>query len=138
MGTKFLRVTVKDGDNTFEGFIDASRAKPIKSENKALITNGSIKRNNAEVFLYEKSDSEIITLLDKGARVKILSKRNTKTNMTEIAFKDGSGVVREGFVYNHNVQSDTWTMLQILGMTLVVINTVLLIVIICIKNKVTK
>ncbi len=138
MGTQFLRVTVKDGNNTLEGFIDASRAKPIKSENVALITNGSIKKDNAEVFLYEKSDSEIITLLDKGARIKILSKRNTKTNMTEIAFKDGSGVVREGYVYNYNVQSDTWTMLQILGMTLVIINTVLLVVIICIKNKVTK
>lgn len=138
MGTKFLRVTVKDGENTYEGFIDASRAKPIKSENNALITNGSIKRNNAEVFLYEDPESDIITLLDKGARVKILSKRNTKTNMTEIAFKDGSGAVREGFVYNHNLQTDTWSMLQILGMTLVIINTVLLVVIICIKNKVTK
>lgn len=138
MGTKFLRVIVKDGDNSYEGFIDASRARPRTVKGERVITNASIKKNNSEVFTSEDNTSEIITLLDKGARVRVEGKRNTKTNLTKISFNDNAGNKHTGYVYNYNLQTDTWTMLQILGMTLVVVNTILLVVIICIKNKVTK
>lgn len=138
MGTSFLRVKVKDGENEFEGFIDASRARPRTVKGERVITNASIKKNNSEVFTLEDKSSEIITLLDKGARVRVEGKRNTKTNLTKISFTDNAGNKHTGYVFNYNLQTDTWTMLQILGMTLVVINTVLLVIIICIKNKVTK
>lgn len=138
-GTKFLRVVVTDDDGTTrEGFIDSSRARDWKTKENRVVTNATIKRNNSEIFTEEDSKSDIITLLDKGARVKIVGKRNTKTNLTKITFNDKAGNSHTGYVYTYNLETDTWSMLQIIGMALIIVNTILLVVIICVKNKVTK
>lgn len=138
-GAKFLRVVVTESDgSTREGFIDSSRSRNWETKENRVITNATIKRNNSEIFTEEDSKSEIITLLDKGARVKIVGKRNTKTNLTKVTFNDKAGNSHTGYVYTYNLETDTWSMLQIIGMALIIINTILLVVIICVKNKVTK
>lgn len=137
-GVKFLRVIVKIGDQTLEGFIDQSRARERTATGEKVITNASINSDNTEIFVSESAESDIITFLDEGARVKIIGKRNTKNNFTKISFNDKAGNTHTGYVYTYNLETDTWTMLQIFGMALIILNTILLIVIICVKNKVTK
>lgn len=138
-GVKFLRVFVKESDgSTREGFIDISRARNRMEKASKVISNASILKNDSEVFTEADSESEIITYLGKDARVKIIGKRNTKTNFTKVTFNDKAGNTHTGYVYTSNVKTDTWSMLQIFGMALIIINTILLVVIICAKNKVTK
>lgn len=137
-GTKFLRVIVKNGDKTIEGFIDQTRARFRTEKGEKVITNATIKRDNSEIFTEDNDQSDIITLLDEGYRVKIIGKRNTKTNFTKVSFNDRAGNLHTGYVYTYNLETDTWTMLQILGVALIIINTILLVIIICVKNKVTK
>lgn len=138
-GVKFLKVSVKESDGSSrEGFIDISRARNRAEKATKVVTNASILKDNSEIFTEENSESEIITYLDEGARVKIIGKRNTKTNFTKVTFNDKAGNTHTGYVYTSNVKTDTWSMLQIFGMALIIINTILLVVIICVKNKVTK
>jgi len=135
IGVSYYLVRVDDDKI---GFIDASRAK-VQDANKALvITNATVMRNNSEIFTEANSESDIITLLDKGARVKVIGKRDTKTNFTKVVFNDRAGNEHTGYIYTYNLEMDTWSMMQIIGIVLIIINTILLVVIICIKNKVTK
>ena len=137
MGTKYLLVEI-DGDPNRIGFVDVQRTRKRDLVKDKIITNAEVKRNNSEIFTEESSESEIITMLDKGARVKVIGKRNTKTNLTKVSFNDKAGNLHTGYIYTYNLETDTWSMLQIIGMMLIIINTILLIIIICLKNKYTK
>ena len=135
LNTKYLLVRVNGTD---VGFIDRSRIIESSSLEDRIIPNATVLRNNSEIFTSTSEDRETILMLNKGARVKVIGKRDTITNFTLVTFNDEEGNVYTGYIYTYNLEADTWTMLQIIGMLLVTINVILLIVIICIKNKVTR
>jgi len=130
-------VLVKVNGETI-GFIDKSRIIKTTGVNEKIIPNATIMRNNSEIFTSTTNDKEIIIRLNKGDRVKVIGKRDTVTNYTKVSFNDSEGNEYTGYVYTHNLEPDSWSMLQIIGMLLVVLNVILLIIIICIKNKVTR
>lgn len=138
MGTRYILVKVQTDEEETIGFIDLSRARVWKEKGNKVITNATVKRNNSSIFVAEDDKSDVLLSLNDGKRVKILGKRNTKTNLTHICFNDDAGNYHEGYIYTYNLETDTWSMLQIFGMGLIILNTILLVVIICIKNKVTK
>lgn len=138
MGTRYILVKVHTDEGDTVGFIDLSRARAWKEKSNRVITNATVKRNNSSIFTAEDDKSDVLLTLNDGKRVKILGKRNTKTNLTHICFNDDAGNYHEGYIYTYNLETDTWSMLQIFGMGLIILNTILLVVIICIKNKVTK
>jgi len=131
----FLLVKVNGED---VGFIDKSRVLTAVNINDKVIPNATVMRDNSEIFTSTNSDKEIILYLNKGDRVKVVGKRDTKTNYTLVTFNDNEGNEYTGYIYTHNLEPDSWSMLQIIGMFLVAINVILLVIIICIKNKVTR
>jgi len=135
LNTNFILVKV-NGDTV--GFIDKSRIITNSGISEKIIPNATVKQNNSEIFTSTNSDKEVIIYLNKGDRVKVLGKRDTKTNFTKITFNDSEGNEYIGYIYTHNLEPDTWSMLQIIGLFLVSINVILLIIIICIKNKITR
>lgn len=133
--TEYLLVKV-NGDQV--GFIDKSRVLKAVSINDKIIPDATVMRNNSEIFTSTDENKEIIMHLDKGARVKVIGKRDTVTNYTKVSFNDSEGNEYTGYIYTYNLEPDSWSTLQIIGMFLVAINVILLVVIICIKNKVTR
>ncbi len=134
LGSTYLHVKV----NNVSGFIDIARVKENQSFITKIITDAVVTKDASEIFTEESSDSEIITYLNKGARVKIIGKRDTLTNLTHVVFNVENGEEIEGYIYTYNLKTDSWSMLQILGMLFVIINIILLMIIVIIKNKLAK
>ena len=134
-GLKYLLVKV-NGEEI--GFIDRARVKSSISANEKIIPNATVMRNNSQIFTTTEDDREVIITLDKGARVKVIGKRNEIKDFTKVTFNDSEGNEYTGYIYTYNLESDSWNLLQIIGMFLVVINVILLIIIIVIKNKLTR
>ena len=135
LNTSYLLVKVNGNEI---GFIDLSRVLLSTSINEKIIPNATVLKDNSEIFTSTENDKEIICHLNSGERVKVIGKRDTKTNYTKVSFNDSEGNEYTGYIYTHNIKPDSWSMLQIVGMLLVSLNTILLIVIICIKNKLTR
>lgn len=133
--TNYLLVKV---NNDSIGFIDRDRIIDSADTSDRVIPNATVMRNNSEIFTSTDNNKEIILTLNKGARVKVIGKRDTITNYTKVTFNDDEGNEYTGYIYTYNLEADTWSMLQIIGMFLVVLNIILLIVIICLKNKLTR
>lgn len=133
--TSYLLVKVNGGEI---GFIDRSRVLTDVSLEDKVIPNATVKRDNSEIFTSKDSDKEVIMKLNSGYRVKVIGKRDTVTNYTKVTLNDNEGNVYTGYIYTHNLEPDSWSTLQILGMVLVIINVILLAIIIIIKNKVTR
>jgi len=133
--TNYLLVKV---NNDSVGFIDRSRIITSLDTSDRVIPNATVMRNNSEIFTSTDDNKEIILTLNKGARVKVIGKRDTITNYTKVSFNDAEGNEYTGYIYTYNLEADTWSMLQIIGMFLVVLNIILLVVIICLKNKLTR
>lgn len=135
LNTKYLLVKV---NNQTVGFIDRDRVVGVDENTELVLTNAKVMRNNSEIFASTDENRETIMTLNKGARVKVIGKRDTISNFTQICFNDEEGNEIEGYIYTYNLEYDAWSTLQIIGVVLIVINVLLLVVIIIIKNKVTR
>lgn len=135
--TKFLLVRV-NGDNSKIGFIERARILSSPTTHDLVINNATVMRNSSEIFM-EKDDSSLVLMtLNKGYRVRVVGNRDTITNLTHVVFNDDEGNEIEGYIYTYNLEADSWNMVQMIGMILIIINIVLLVIIICIKNKLTR
>ena len=135
LGTKYLKVKVNGVDI---GFIDRESVIVSSDNSGRIIPNATVTHNNSEIFTSTDTNRQTIDLLDKGKRVKVIGKRDTKTNFTLITYNDNEGNECTGYIYTYNLETDSWTMLQTIGILLVIINVILLIIIICLKNKFTR
>ncbi len=134
--SKYLLVTVNGTDL---GFIDRSRVIEVGSVTERVLPNATVMRNNCKIFVTANDKGEALdVILNKGHRVKVIGKRDTITNYTLITFNDEDGNELTGYIYTYNLEADSWNTVQFIGMFLVLINVILLIVIICVKNKVTR
>lgn len=134
LGTTYLHIKV----NNISGFIDVSRVNESDKSSTKIITDAYVTKDSSQIFAEESADSQVIAYLNKGARVKIIGKRDTLTNLTHVKFNAENGQEIEGYIYTYNLKTDTWSMLQIIGMIFVILNLLLLMVIVIIKNRLAK
>jgi len=135
LDTEYLLVKV-NGDTI--GFIDRSRVLTSASIEDRIIPNATVKQDNSEIFTTNDDSKEVILTLNKGDRVKVIGKRDTVTNYTQVTFNDSDGNEYTGYIYTYNLESDSWSMLQIIGMFLVALNVIILIIMIILKNKIAR
>ena len=135
LGNKYLLVKV-NGDKI--GFINRARLVNITDLNEKIIPNATVMRDNSEIFTDTSEARQTILTLNKGTRVKVIGKRDTITNFTKITFSDEEGNQYTGYIYTYNLEPDSWTMMQIIGTILILVNIILLVIIICLKNKLTR
>ena len=135
LSTKYLRVKVNGED---VGFIDRDSVIVSSDNSGRIIPNATVTHDNSEIFTSTDEDRQTIDVLNKGKRVKVIGKRDTITNFTLITYNDAEGNVCTGYIYTYNLEADSWSMMQTIGILLVIINVILLIIIICLKNKFTR
>ena len=135
LSTSYLKVKVNGED---VGFID--RASIIRSSDNSekILPDATVTHNDSEIFNSTDENRQTIDVLNKGKRVKVIGKRDTIKNYTLITYNDDEGNECTGYIYTYNLETDTWTMLQTIGIFLVIINVILLVIIICLKNKFTR
>lgn len=133
---KYLLVSVNGGQ---VGFIDRDRVLQVSSVTNRVVPNATVMRNNCKIFVSANDTGEALdVVLNKGYRVKVIGKRDTITNYTLITFNDEDGNELTGYIYTYNLEADSWNTVQFIGMFLVLLNVILLVVIICVKNEVTR
>ena len=126
----FLKVKVNEN----VGFIEYDSLIFPGDSKDFVITNSSIKNDETAVYLEENANSTLVATLEKGKRVRINGKRNTKTGFTYITFNDEIGNEWSGYILNDSLKSDSWSTLQIIGFILIAINIGLLILIIYFRD----
>lgn len=135
LNKKYLLVKV---NNDSIGFIDRERIIDLNGIKNRIIPDATVMRDNSEIFSSNGDDREVLMELNKGYRVKIIGKRDTITNFTLVTFNDEEGNEFTGYIYTYNLEMDSWSTLQIIGIIFVIINVVLLAIIIILKNKLTR
>lgn len=135
LSTKYLKVKVNGED---VGYIDRESIILTSDTSERIIPDATVINDGSEIFSSTAEDRQILDVLNKGKRVKVIGKRDTITNFTLVTYNDAEGNVCTGYIYTYNLEADSWTMLQTIGIFLVVLNVILLIIIICLKNKVTR
>lgn len=132
---QYLLVKV-NGDKV--GFVRRSRILEFNATEDRIVTNANIISNDVQVFTTTGSDKQTILRLSKGSRVRVVGRRNEIPNYTKITFNDEEGNVYTGYVYTYNISADSWSTVQIIGMILVAVNVILLVVIVLLKNRLTR
>ena len=126
-------VKVKVGSDI--GYIDCSSIISPQSRVDFLTTNAIIKCDGTKVYSSANTDSAIDDVLNKNKTVQIIGKRNAENGFTYIMYNDEYGNVLDGYVKTDNVETVTWTTLQIIGCVLIAINLGLLILILVFKKR---
>ncbi len=134
---KFFRVGINE-DGSQVGYIDRDMVRNTTSITDRIIPNATVMKDNSQIFVEKDSTSDVIMTLNKNHRVKVIGKRDTISNLTHVKFNDQEGNEIEGYIYTYNLEADSWNMVQMIGILLIAINVILLIVIVCIKNRVTR
>lgn len=124
----------KVGDTV--GFIDT---KSIVSADLRIILVIPNAKLLAAAVVYENSDdqSTVLHQLNKDTKIKVLEGRNSD-GMMKIAYNDSEGNYFEGYINAQNVQTDSYSTIQIIGLVLVFFNIAFLIVLILTKKRVAK
>lgn len=130
-GSRLIKVKVNGNQ---EGYIEYDSIVRPKEQNDFVITNSSIKSSGTQVYLNPNQSSEIIGVLDKGYRVQIVGPRSNSSGYTCIKYNDEYGNEFTGYIRTDFIQTDTWSMLQIIGFVLIAINIGLLILILYFKH----
>lgn len=134
---KYLKVAVNGQDGQV-GYVDRSRVIELNADESRVSPDATVIHDDSQIFTEKNDKSEVITTLDKGTRVRVIGKRDTITNLTHVEFNDEHGNRLEGYIYTYNIEADSWNTVQVIGMILVIINVILLVVIVCIKNSLTR
>ena len=129
-----LKVKVNNNDDQI-GYIEYDKIIKPSDITNFVITNSSIKNDNTNIYLGTDSTSPIICTLNEGYRVRINGSRNTQTGYTSVTFNDEYGNEINGYILTDSLESDSWTVMQIIGCILIAINIGLLILILRFKHK---
>lgn len=132
-GRKYLLVQV----NNRVGFILRDRVSGKFVNFNLVLTNAYLV---ADVSVYKAADtnSEVIDTLSSGSRIRVTSTRRIDSNFMEVKYNNTDGEEVTGYIQTSAIVTDSWSMLQILGMVLVVINGIFLLIIIAARKKVNK
>lgn len=132
-GRQYVQVEV----NGKTGYILRDRIYGTYKNYNLIVTNAYTK-TGVDVYAEADTTSEIIDSLHAGARIKVLSTRRIDSNFMQVTYNDDNGNVVTGYVLSSAIETDSWSMLQILGMVLVIINLLFLLVILAVRKRVNK
>lgn len=119
------------------GFILRDRVSGKALNYNLVLTNAYLK-DNVNVYKSADVESEIIDKLSAGDRVRVISTRRIDSQFLEVKYNDIDGNEVRGFIQSSAIQTDSWSMLQIVGMVLVLVNLVFLVVILAVRKKINK
>ena len=92
-------------------------------------------KDGTKVYSSANSNSAAIDILKKDKDIFIDGKRDTKTGYTYIVYNDEYGNVLSGYIQTDYLETNSWSLMQIIGCILIAINTGLLILILVFKKK---
>lgn len=128
-------IMLKVDYNGKEGYIEKSNIIFPSEQVDYIITNSSIKNDDTVVYIDLETKETLNFKLNKGYRVKITGKRDTKTGYTAISFNDEYGNEFSGYIATDIISTDSWSTLQIVGSVLIAINIGLLILILKFRKQ---
>lgn len=126
-------VKVKVGNDV--GYIDCNSVISPQERVDFLTTNAIVKCDGTKVYATASTDSSVDDILNKNKTIQIIGKRNAENGFTYIMYNDEYGNVLDGYVKTDNIETVTWTTLQIVGCVLIAINIGLLILILVFKKR---
>ncbi len=132
-GRKFLLVEV----NGKTGFILEDRVYGKYINYNLVVTNAYLK-TGVNVYKDADGNSEVIGKLASGDRLRVIQTRRIDSEYLQVKYNDLDGNEITGYVLASAVETDSWSMLQILGMVLVVINLIFLVIILAVRKKINK
>ena len=125
-GSTFIKVKV--GETV--GYIETNQIQNRNDVTVFGINNATIKLDNTKIYSEENEESEVLMILDEGARIRIIKARNKQTGFCKIEYTDEYGYTTIGYVNADFIKNDTWSVMQIVGGILIAINLGILILII--------
>lgn len=129
--TTFVRVKI----NETIGYIDCKDIVEPSTEVEFIITNSCIQKNGTKVYTEASTNSQVKDVLSVNKMVRIDGARDTKTGLTHITYNDEYGNVLSGYIVTDYVETDSWSVMQIIGCVLIAINIGLLILVLVFKSK---
>lgn len=119
------------------GFILRDRISGEYLNYNLVLTNAYTK---AATKVYKNADinSDVIAEIGKNARCKVLHARRYDSDFVEVLVNDSEGNELRGYVLYSDLQTDSWSMLQIVGAVLVIVNLAFLAIILITRKRLNK
>lgn len=142
-GESFYRVTTSDGK---VGYISANQVSTnyASTKQEKIKCNAKTRRattmyitdiSNGEYTEENLKELELINL-NGNTRVKLNEKLNSSKKYTKVTYQNDKKETFTGYVLTQDLDPDGLSVMQILGLTLVLINVVILIVILIIRKRI--
>ena len=107
-----------------------------KNQGGSLVQTNAVVLRTSVIYTNPQIDaSNTIFTLHEATRVRILENRRGNEKYTKISFNDDSGNYYTGYILSENIKADSWSSMQLIGLTLVVFSIILLGVILIVKNR---
>ena len=126
---------VKVKVNNDVGYIDCAAVISPQERVDFLTTNAIVKCDGTKVYSSASTDSAVDDVLNKNKTIQIVGKRNAENGFTYVMYNDEYGNVLDGYIKTDNIETVSWTALQIVGCVLIAINVGLLILILVFKKR---
>lgn len=142
-GESFYRVTTTDGKI---GYISANQVSTnyASTKQEKIKCNAKTRRattmyitdiSNGEYTEESLKELELISL-NGNTRVKLNEKLNSSKKYTKVTYQNDKKETFTGYVLTADLDPDGLSVMQILGLTLVLINVIILVVILIIRKKI--
>lgn len=122
-GAKFAYATTQDGK---AGYIELAKTTQSSSNSQIKKTQTNATTNKEATIYATASSDQPITTLKKGTRIKIYGLLNPTTKYTRITAEDEFGNTQTGYMLTSAITPDNLTTLQVIGIVLIVSDSILL------------
>lgn len=137
-GASFVMVQTETDGTTVTGYVLSNALIDVSvTPSPRVLTNATI-IHSSKVYLVENMSDSYVLTISKGTRIKISERLNNSNMYTKVIFNLSSGEEIEGYILTKNIKPDGLTTLQIVGIVLVFLNTLLLVIIYFTRNKIMK
>ena len=125
---------VKTENNEY-GFVLTARIQAM-AKSQAVVENNATVNKETNVYLDDDLDSMVIDVLNNKTRVHVIGKTNKTTNLIKVEYVNDSGDLITGYILSTNINTDGWSVLQIVGLILISFNVVFLLVLFFVKKRI--
>jgi len=122
-------------DNGTLGFVDAVRTQ-ASTNHKVVVTNNATVTRSCNVYMENSKSSEAIDYIKQNDRVLVIGKEDRSTGLIKIKYVTATGNEITGFISAENIATDGWSVLQIVGLALIIFNVIFLVILYYVKKKI--
>lgn len=123
---------IKIGDK--QGYVLKSALQPLDPEYSLTIKCNAKTKRQTTIYASTDGTDEIITL-NKNTRIQLQEDPSPEKKYLEVKYQAPNGIVYSGYILNDDVDPDGLSLLQIMGLILIVANVAVLIVIVVVKKR---